>query len=394
MREGASAAVENFSIICGGPVHRLQVHLREAGHERYRVVRRAVFVVLVTWLPLLILSFLRGDAYGSHIQIPFLRDFAANARFLIAAPILILAEPSIDKRWRMLALHFLRSGLVAGIELPSFEAVIAKITRLRDRVLPEAILIVVALAPSILLGRVPLVGGVSDWHTTTLGTGEPTPAGWWFNFISVPFFRFLLFRWVWRLLLWTSFLWRVSRLNLYLVATHADMAAGLGFLSEGQKVFGPIVFAGGAVVAAQVGNTIAYHGATLDSQKFPMIVYGVLAITLLVAPLLVVAPVLRKTRTQALAEYGSLVTVHDQQFDAKWIRQGRQQEEAILGTPDPSSLADLGSSFAVIRQMRFVPVDKPTLVALGLAAALPMVPVIVLATPLGDLIHLVLRMLG
>lgn len=33
---------------------------------------------------------------------------------------------------------------------------------------------------------------------------------------------------------------RVTRIKLYLVATHTDLAAGLGFLSEGQKAFGPI----------------------------------------------------------------------------------------------------------------------------------------------------------
>jgi hypothetical protein len=41
--------------------------------------------------------------------------------------------------------------------------------------------------------------------------------------------------------LWTSFLWSASRINLFLVATHTDLAAGLGFLSEGQKAFSPIV---------------------------------------------------------------------------------------------------------------------------------------------------------
>jgi len=89
-------------------------------------------------------------------------------------------------------------------------------------------------------------------------------------------------------------------MNLYLVATHTDMAAGLGFLSDGQNAFSPIVFAGGAVIAAQVGNTIAYQGATLSSQKLPMIAYGIIAVILLVAPLLVVSPVLLKIKRKAL----------------------------------------------------------------------------------------------
>jgi hypothetical protein len=51
------------------------------------------------------------------------------------------------------------------------------------------------------------------------------------------------------------------------VATHTDLAPGLGFLSEGQKAFNTIVFAGGAVIAAQVANTITNQGATLYSQS-------------------------------------------------------------------------------------------------------------------------------
>ena len=189
-------------------------------------------------------------------------------------------------------------------------------------------------------------------------------------------------------------MWRASRINLYLLATHTDMAAGLGFLSDGQKAFSPIVFAGGAVVAAQVANTILYQGATLSSQKLLMIAYGVMAIIVLVAPLLVVAPVLLKIKRKGLLEYGALVTVHDRLFDQKWIQNQERPDEESLGNPDASSLVDLGSSFTVVRQMGLVPIDKPTLVTLALAAALPMVPVVLYATPADELVRAVLKMLG
>ena len=61
------------------------------------------------------------------------------------------------------------------------------------------------------------------------------------------------------MLLWTSFLWRASRLGLHLVATHTDMAAGLGFLSEGQLAFRPIVFAGGLVIASEIANAVVHR---------------------------------------------------------------------------------------------------------------------------------------
>ena len=393
MVEPKSSLAENFSITGGGPLHRLLARLGYAGNERQPIVRRALLAVLITWLPLLILSLMQGEAYGLGIRIPLLRDFAVNVRFLIALPILILAESGIDRTWRILLREFLRSGLVGEKELSSFEALIERNNRLRDRVLPETLLMVAAFLPSFLFKTELLMRGASNWHTTATAPNELSLAGWWFIFVSAPFFRFLLLRWVWRLFLATALLWRITRMNLYLVATHADLAAGLGFLSQGQKAFSPIVFAGGAVVAGQVGNAIAYQGATLSSMKFPMCAYGVLAIVVLVAPLLVVAPVLQKIKKKALLEYGALVTIHNQLFHRKWI-QNHPPGEVILGDPDPSSLVDLGSSFTVIRQMEIVPIDKATFVTLALAAALPMLPVILLATPADELVRVVLKMLA
>jgi hypothetical protein len=394
MPEAKSSPAENFSITRGGPLYWLLVRLGQGRDERRLLVRRALLAVLITWLPLFVLSLVQGKTLGQDIKIPFLRDFAVQVRFLIALPILILAESGIDQKWRILTLHFLKSKLVADADVSVFEKLLEKISRLRDRVLPELLLLVAAFLPSLFVKTELLMSGISNWHTIGTGASELSMAGWWFNFVSTPFFRFLLLRWIWRLFLGTLLLWRVSRMRLYLVATHSDMAAGLGFLSLGQKAFSPIVFAGGTVIASQVANAIAYQGATLSSMKSPMIAYAVLAIILLVAPLLVVTPVLVNIKKKALLKYGALVTEHNQQFDQKWIQNKQSPNEVILGSNDPCSLIDLGSSFLVVRQMGIVPVDKPTLITLALAAALPMVPVVFLAIPADELIHLVLKMLG
>jgi hypothetical protein len=124
-----------------------------------------------------------------------------------------------------------------------------------------------------------------------------------------------------------------------------------------------------------------------------MIGFGVLAVTILLLPLLVVTPTLIKVKRRAILEYGALVAQHDQLFDAKWIQGQRLPGEEIVGNPDASSLADLGTSFDVVRDMSFIPIDKPTLIGLAVAAVLPMIPVIVFATPINDLIRLVAKTL-
>ena len=193
-------------------------------------------VAIITWLPLLILSLIQGQAYGKQITIPFLRDYAANVRLLLAVPILILAESAVDRRWRITVHEFVRTGLVTAKELPAFEAVIEKTIRLRDRILPEAIMIVAAFLPLIITRTEFLMSDVSNWHY--MGTGETSSwrvgSSTW---SALRFFRLLLLRWLWRMILWTSSSGASPRINLYLVATHTDMAAGLGFLSEAQKAF-------------------------------------------------------------------------------------------------------------------------------------------------------------
>jgi hypothetical protein len=115
---------------------------------------------------------------------------------------------------------------------------------------------------------------------------------------------------------------------------------------------------------------------------------GINFMRMLVAPLLVVTPVLVKIKKKALLEYGALVTEHNQQFDQKWIRGKDRSDELIPGNPDSSSLIDLGSSFTVVRQMGFVPIDKPTLIALVAAAVLPMASVFLFAVPADRLLRL------
>ena len=89
----------------------------------------------------------------------------------------------------------------------------------------------------------------------------------------------------------------------------------------------------------------------------------------------------------------ALVAQHDHLFDAKWIQGKRPPGEEIVGNADASSLADLGTSFDVVKDMSFIPVDKPTLIGLAVAAVLPMIPVIIFATPINDLIRLVTKTL-
>jgi hypothetical protein len=61
--------------------------------------------------------------------------------------------------------------LVNETELPSFEAVIEKITRLRDRMLPEVLMIVAVYCLPIFSKTELLMSGISSWHAVGDGSG-------------------------------------------------------------------------------------------------------------------------------------------------------------------------------------------------------------------------------
>ena len=390
-----SCVAENFSITRGGLFYRLQCRMGAIREERIRVARRAVVAVTLTWLPLLFLSSVQGLAFGKHVPIPFLQDFAVNVRLLIALPLLIISEVAIDQRLRTAVNHFLKSGLVTETTLPAFESAIEKVTRLRDYLFPEIVMLVLAYLTSYFQGSDAPIGAIPSWHLSPVPHPDARSyAGWWFTSISLPVYRFLLFRWVWRMFLWMYFLRCVSKVKLVLIPTHPDMAAGLSFLSEAQQRLGPIAFAIGSVVAGQLGNAIAYSGATVAGLKYVILAYCVCATLILVAPLLLLIPTLVPVKKRGLLDYGALAASYTQAFDAKWIHGRPPAGETLLGSPDIQSLADLGNSYGVVREMRVLPIGKSTLLSLAITAALPMIPVLVFGTPTDQLLGTLLKLIA
>ena len=90
----------DFSLVHGGPLFRFYRRAHLSGDAFELVSRRVVVIALVAWLPLLVLSLIGGHALGGTIKIPFLYDIEAHVRFLIALPLLIIAEVIVHDRYR------------------------------------------------------------------------------------------------------------------------------------------------------------------------------------------------------------------------------------------------------------------------------------------------------
>jgi hypothetical protein len=108
-------------------------------------------------------------------------------------------------------------------------------------------------------------------------------------------------------------------------------------------------------------------------------------------PLLFFMPQLSQAKRKGSREYGVLAERYAREFDAKWLRGGAPADESLLGSGDIQSLADLGNSFQVVREMRIVPIKRDDLLRLVGATLAPIVP---LALTMMSLEELLKKLLG
>ena len=104
------------------------------------------------------------------------------------------------------------------------------------------------------------------------------------------------------------------------------------------------------------------------------------------APALVTRHSLAEARRRGLREYGTFAERYTRAFAERWLRGGAPRDEALLGSGDIQSLADLGNSHEVVRTMRVVPITKEALLQLGLVTSAPLLPLLLTAMPLEELV--------
>jgi len=385
----------DFSLVLGGPLFQLLRRAHLADDALMMVRQRVILIALLAWLPLLVLSATEGQLLRGSAPVPFLLDAEVHIRFLVAMPLLIIAELVVHRRMRPLVQQFLERNLIPENAMTRFEAAIASAFRLRNSVLAEVLLIAFVYGVGILIvWRQYLALDTATWYATPSVEGTKLSlAGIWYGYASLPIFQFLLVRWYFRLFVWTRFLWQVSRIELSLVPTHPDRVGGLGFLSNTVYAFATLAVAHGALLAGQLANRIFFAGAALTEFKAEIAVVVAFLLCAILGPLLVFAPQLAQAKRKGLREYGTLAERYVREFDAKWLRGGAPADEPFVGSADIQSLADLGNSYEVVRTMRFAPITKEAILRLAAAALVPMVPLLLTMMPLEELLKVLLGVL-
>ena len=92
-------------------------------------------------------------------------------------------------------------------------------------------------------------------------------------------------------------------------------------------------------------------------------------------------------------EFGGLASRYVRDFRRKWIQGTEPADEALLGTGDIQSLADLANSYEVVHTMRPVPFDKGLVLRLAIIIAFPLLPLILTMIPLEELVSSLIKLL-
>ena len=379
---------QDFSLVLGGPLFQLLRRSHLSGNALELVRRRVIVISLLAWLPLLVLSALEGHALGGNVAIPFLLDVDVHIRFLVALPLLIVAELVVHQRMRFVVRQFLERNLIPESGLTRFDAAIASALRLRNSVLAEVLLIAFVYVVGVLIiWRQYVALAAATWYAAPAVEGSKLSfAGVWYGYLSLPLFQFLLLRWYFRLFIWTRFLWQVSRIELILIPTHPDRVGGLGFLANTVYAFTPLAVAHGALLAGLIANRIFYVGAALPDFKIEIGVLVVFLMCVVLGPLLVFAPQLAQAKRTGNHEYGTLAERYVREFDAKWLRGGVPADEPLVGSTDIQSLADMANSFEVVWTMRIAPITRDAILLLVGAILVPIVPLALTMMSLEELV--------
>jgi hypothetical protein len=169
---------------------------------------------------------------------------------------------------------------------------------------------------------------------------------------------------------------------------------GLGFIESTPAAFALVILAFSAVASAGWAHDVLYHGVNVMSLKVPVAVFLVFVATMFLSPLVVFAGPLRRLKRVALLDYGALVADHGRTVHRRWIEKRAVEDDALISAPEIGPVADAQSIYEAVQHMRTLPIGKSSLVAVLVPALIPILVVVSLQVPIGELLLKILKALS
>lgn len=355
--------------------------------SKHHIYGRTLLMVGVTWLPLLFLTIAEG-ALLTGVDVPFLKDIVPYARCLIVIPLLISVESVIAPMIANVDEYLKTSGIVPVSDLPELTGFIEKRSVMMNALLVNLLLLLVSITASWFMKadytELLELKNLSSWALYSEdGVIESSMSGMWFIYVSLPLVSFILYRWLWRFIVWSLFLYRISRLDLQLQATHSDLSGGLGIVGIAHNMFGVLFLAMSMMTSAQLANELLYEGAQFVDVKLFVIVYLVMSIVFINAPLLVFSRSLFKLKRQAILEYSLLQYQTSAEFHQHWIT---RKNSNMVDSVQPSAVADYSAVYETISSIRMMPLNPRGVAVMSAIILAPFLPLVFTQSSIKDVI--------
>ena len=266
--------------------------------------------------------------------------------------------------------QLVRAPIIAPDCFAAAASAVVRALRLRDSRAAEIICLGLAIVGTVVWLTRLTASRHSSWAVEIAGDGaHVTLAGWWSVICSAPLFYFLLFRGLWRYIVWAMLLWRIASLKLRLVATHPDGKGGLAFLAEYPNAYSMFVFG----ISSGFAITVVRHvfEANISSVTFGYIITAWLAIVFafFAFPLLAFSKPLAELKDRSAEVLGAQATRYHRAAERALIGRNLAAndsvEAAAPAVPDPSA------QFAASRKLSIFLMSRSAVAPLAFAALVP-----------------------
>ena len=355
------------------------------------ISRRALSLTLIAWLPLFTIAVLLSFTSDQQILREFLSDFGIQLRLLLVIPFLIKIERTINDSF----IEYIKAAddIVVNEQQSKFDKMVSNIDWLTNLYFPEIIMLILIYSLAIYgINNHEIADYVS--YFVSAETGKVNALGYYFLFVSYPIFQLLLFRWIWRWMVWAYSVLYISKLNLQLKAVNIDRMAGLTFFNFMPFKFTLIFIAVSIIIASNFGQNILYEGVTLQEYKLDILFFVTLVPALIYSPLLIYIPHLSKVKSEGVYRLGKTASLHNREYYKKWTGKNLPTDEKLLGNPDHSSLSDLNGGYAPVIEMTLLPIKTKMFMMSCMILLIPFVPLVFTYYSIVDLVNILIDAVG
>ncbi len=373
----------------GGPVHGVltRIHVYES---RKKLV---LLFWTITWLPLLILSIYEGTLTSGDF--PFLTDAATHARLLIALPMMLLIAGGIDYRIIEVKKYFAGTLMSGESQQREFDRILVSSRKLAESRIAEAAILLLIITVTVGYGNGSLIAGVPDggsWtHVSIGGQNMLTKAGTWLQRFSIPVYQFLLLRWFWRHVVWSIMLFRLSRTDMNLQATHPDKAGGLAVLMHAQKFFCTFFVAANVGISGQLCVKLLSAPDAFLSIRNDVFGYIGIFLVLIFLPMVFFSPKLLTVKENGLLHLSRTGARMSRMFEKEWVANLKMDEADPDTVIDPSTMQDYDTVFESLKEMRIVPFTVKDVMFVAILLFIPFLPILFIHFSVKELLG---RLLG